>query len=168
MARYVSKEEALEHPFRRPLMERVAQDPGISLSELADAFEVTPSTVLWHARKLKAAGVLRMERRGRRRLFYASRGGEATRREAMARDALRGELAPRVLRRIGAAPGITAPRLAEDMEVGLHAVRDALERLRTGGLIDGHRGGRAIQYRIRDTEAPHAVPGIAAPGPVPA
>lgn len=146
MARYIPKEEALEHPFRRPMMERVEGDPGISLSELADAFDVTPSTVLWHARKLSGAGILRMERRGRRRLFFPSAGGEAVRQQALARDALRGEQAPKALDAIQAQPGVTAPRMAERLDIGLHAARDLLARLASAGLVEPVRTGRAIRY----------------------
>ncbi len=165
MARYVPKEEALEHPFRRPLMERVEDDPGISLSELAEAFDVTPSTVLWHARKLTGASILRMERRGRRRLFYPSAGGEAVRRRALARDALRGEVAPVALDAIEADPGLTAPSLAERLDIGLHAARDLLARLASAHLIEGIRSGRAIRYYVQhDAPRPiQASPRVAVP-----
>lgn len=146
MARYVPREEALEHPFRRPMMERVTAEPGISLGELAAVFNVTPSTVLWHARKLAAADVLKMERSGRRRLFYSAEGGRDARMAALAREALRKDNAKAALRLVAELPGVTAPRLAERLGIGLHAARDLLARLAGAGLVRADRGSRAIHY----------------------
>ncbi len=146
MVRYVPKREALEHPFRRPMMERIEHEPGISLSELAAAFDVTPSTVLWHARKLAAADLLAMERRGRRRLFYAVAGGHAARQEALQRDALRKDGASQALELLRMTPGLTAPKLASRLGIGLHVARNLLVRLASAGLVSAARHGRAIQY----------------------
>ncbi len=146
MARYVPRDQALEHPFRRPMMERVIQEPGITLTELANAFDVTPSTVLWHARKLAGADVLKMERKGSRRLFFSAEGGLAAREEALRREALRKGRAKEALQAVQAAPGLTAPGLAKRLGIGLHVARDLLARLAGAGLVDADRGGRAIHY----------------------
>ncbi len=146
MTRYVSRKEALEHPFRRPMMERVDKEPGISLTELADAFDVTPSTVLWHARKLAAADVLKMERKGRRRLFFSAQGGRAAREEALRHEALRKGYAKEALEAVQTDPGLTAPGLAKRLGIGLHIARDLLARLAGAGLVQADRGGRAIHY----------------------
>ncbi len=149
MARYVPKSEALDNPARAAMMATVTAEPGITLTELAAAFHVTPSTVLWHARKLAAAGLLQMVRRGRHRLFYGAQGGSVARDQALRRDALRSARAQQALEAVRARPGLTAPGLAQRLDIGLHVARALLRSLAGVGLVQAATGGRALHYYAR-------------------
>lgn len=128
------------------MMDHIRAEPGISWSELAEVFDVTASTISWHARKLAGADLLSMERRGRRRLFFAQGGGRAARQQAHYRDALRKDGAKETLAIVRALPGMAATVLAQRLGVGMHVARDLLLRLAKADLVRANRGGRSTHY----------------------
>lgn len=56
--REANREEVLEQPTRAAVYERVRDAPGATLAELADAVGVTKSTVRYHVRVLREAGLV--------------------------------------------------------------------------------------------------------------
>ena len=55
--------DALSHPIRREVLERLKQG-GLTAGELADGFGVSKPTMSGHFAKLKAAGLIRGEQVG--------------------------------------------------------------------------------------------------------
>ena len=60
---------ALAHPARRKILERIKERPHTT-GELADGFEMTRFGVMKHLDVLEEAELIRVERRGRRRLNH--------------------------------------------------------------------------------------------------
>ena len=60
--------DAVADPTRRELLERLRLRGALSLSELADGLPISRQAVTKHLDRLRRAGLLRVERRGRERL----------------------------------------------------------------------------------------------------
>ena len=60
--------EAMADPTRRHLLERLRRDGPLSLSQLTDGLPMTRQAVTKHLERLREAGLLRIERRGRERI----------------------------------------------------------------------------------------------------
>jgi DNA-binding transcriptional ArsR family regulator len=56
--------KALADPTRLRILERLAHRPG-TVTELISHVDLSQPLVSWHLRRLKAAGLIEMERRGR-------------------------------------------------------------------------------------------------------
>lgn len=149
MARYISKQHALGHALRRRLLQAVEAHPGSSLTDIAKTFDVSPSTVLWHARKLEAADLLGTERCGQRRLFYSRRQGTRARREGLQNDALRDDTAACIWDAVRRRPGLTIGALAGLVGAGAAAVRRQVSRLVRAGLVHQDRHGVALRIYPR-------------------
>jgi DNA-binding transcriptional ArsR family regulator len=60
--------EAVAHPTRRILLERLRRGGSLPLSALAEGVPMTRQAVTKHLDALRDAGLLRIERRGRERI----------------------------------------------------------------------------------------------------
>jgi DNA-binding transcriptional ArsR family regulator len=56
---------ALAHPIRRAILTRLAQEPGASVTDLAEPFDVSLMAVSKHLKVLDEAGLIRREKDGR-------------------------------------------------------------------------------------------------------
>jgi DNA-binding transcriptional ArsR family regulator len=56
---------ALAHPIRRAILTRLAQEPGASVTDLAEPFAVSLMAVSKHLKVLDEAGLIRREKDGR-------------------------------------------------------------------------------------------------------
>lgn len=146
MARFVPVQEALDHPLRKRLLAAARDRPGVSLGELAGDFAVTPSTILWHGRKLVGADLLRMERHGPYRLFFSCDSGSAAKQAGLRRAALRAPEAQVVFDAVKAAPGATVQWLAGQLGMAVGSARSAVLRLARWGLVQPQRSGRVVRY----------------------
>lgn len=146
MARRLRKEDVLLHPLRRELLAAIAAQPGITMKELASLFDRRPSTIQWHATKLSKADLVRSERVGEFRVFYAA--GEArVRAEALARPSLADSLARRIHEAVVHQPGITVQDLVASLMGSAPSIRWHLRRLLDSGLVcAGARQGRICHY----------------------
>jgi DNA-binding transcriptional ArsR family regulator len=59
---------AMADPTRRHLLERLRRDGPLSLSQLTAGLPMTRQAVTKHLERLREAGLLRIERRGRQRI----------------------------------------------------------------------------------------------------
>lgn len=71
-----SKEEqarlaALSTPSTARVAEYILEHPGATQAQVGEALGVTPSTVLWHARRLKKVGLVEQVREGRYVKYFA-------------------------------------------------------------------------------------------------
>lgn len=60
--------QALSDATRRSILDRL-QDSSASVNELVDRFDMTQPAVSQHLRVLREAGLVRVERRGRQRVY---------------------------------------------------------------------------------------------------
>lgn len=61
---------ALAHQTRREILDRLRDKPGISVGELAEAFDVTRIAVMNHLNVLTQASLITSEKKGRTRHLY--------------------------------------------------------------------------------------------------
>ena len=61
---------ALSDPTRRQIVERVAREPGLTVSAICDGFPLSRFAVMRHLNVLEDAGVVRREADGRERHVY--------------------------------------------------------------------------------------------------
>lgn len=61
---------ALAHSTRREILDRLRDNPGISVGELASAFDVSRIAVMNHISVLTQAGLITSEKKGRTRHLY--------------------------------------------------------------------------------------------------
>jgi DNA-binding transcriptional ArsR family regulator len=60
--------DAMADPTRRVLLERLRLRGALSLTELADGMAISRQAVTKHLERLRSAGLVRVERRGRERI----------------------------------------------------------------------------------------------------
>jgi ArsR family transcriptional regulator, arsenate/arsenite/antimonite-responsive transcriptional repressor len=64
--------KALADPTRLRILQRLAQQPG-TVTDLIDHVDLSQPLVSWHLRRLKAAGLIETQRRGREVICTLSR-----------------------------------------------------------------------------------------------
>ncbi len=146
---------ALEHDGRSELYKIVSRTPGIHLGELARELGMETSSVLWHARKLERANLVRSQRSGKFRVFYPVAGGVEAKRMAATRGLINSDNAQRICSFVDAHPGATANDLATRLAINVTTVRWHLRRLAEFGLVAGQADGVYRRYfvppNVRDT-----------------
>lgn len=163
MARYVPKEQALASPTRRAVLGLVAARPGITLTQLAGHLGCRPSTILWHAGKLEAAGLLRSERVGPARVHYLASGGLPLRDAVLGRARLDHPLARRIHELVAQRPGLTLRDLGDAIARDAATVRWHVRKLVSAGLLAlGDGPGRADRFYPGVAPPAHAGPPEAA------
>lgn len=65
----IEANELLFHPMRGRIYEVLANDGPMAVADLAHACDCSISTILWHVRKLAAAGIVARQGDGRGRVF---------------------------------------------------------------------------------------------------
>lgn len=143
MVRYVTKEFALSSPFRVKMLEVVGQQPGINMANLAIRLDCKPSTVIWHARKLEAAGMLRNQKAGHLRIFYLP-GGADIRMQTRESALLNNDIARRMHEIVRQEPGITFQGLQQRLIDNIYSLRWHAKRLAEAGLLCLGSEGRSI------------------------
>lgn len=150
MPRYIPKEEALGNPVRRAILDRIAAQPGISLSQLANDMACKPSTILWHTGKLTKADLLRSTKANGLRMFYVPAGGSDLRERIVTGARLGNPLARRIHEVVAQRPGITFKGISAAVAENVSALRWHVTRLVEEGLLcPGDGPGRALRYYAR-------------------
>lgn len=65
---------ALRNPTTAAMARHIREHPGVSQSDLAQAFDVTPSTVCWHMARLAGAGLVQKQRDAQRTRYFVGEG----------------------------------------------------------------------------------------------
>lgn len=143
MVRYVSKEQALDSPLRRHLLQVVGGMPGINMKGLSDALGCQPSTVIWHAAMLQRAQLLRSEKVGGLRVFYLPTG-QRSRDQVIEGALLHHEAARRIRDHVLRHPGATFASLEADLGMTISVLRWHVRRLVDNGVVCHDRQGRLV------------------------
>jgi predicted transcriptional regulator len=111
-------------------------NPGAHLKQLSEEFAMKTSSILWHIRKLESAELVKSERVGGYRVFYAVDGGIEIKRVSRAITSLQNDNARRIFARIQSKPGVTTRQLSDALGIHGGTVRWHLRKLRDAGLLD--------------------------------
>lgn len=144
--RHVDKQNVMEHPLRRSLMEMVQDQPGIHLRELANAHGTAVTNTQWHLRKLELADMLRTQKVQGRRLYYPAEGGIEARSEAIANAAIRNPNAEAIFEYLVENSGCNQRTVSESLEMNAGTVRWHLRKLEAAGLIRSVPDGTQTRY----------------------
>lgn len=136
VTRYISPKEALKNPQRSMLYGFIRGNPGAHLKQLSEEFAMKTSSILWHIRKLESAELVKSERVGGYRVFYAVDGGIEIKRVSRAITSLQNDNARHIFARIQRRPGSTTRQLSEALNIHGGTVRWHLRKLRDAGLLD--------------------------------
>lgn len=136
VTRYISPKEALKNPQRSMLYGFIRGNPGAHLKQLSEEFAMKTSSILWHIRKLESAELVKSERVGGYRVFYAVDGGIEIKRVSRAITSLQNDNARHIFGRIQRRPGSTTRQLSEALNIHGGTVRWHLRKLRDAGLLD--------------------------------
>ncbi len=140
---------SLDHEGRARLYRIVSQTPGIHLGELARELGMETSSVLWHARKMERANLVRSQRSGKFRVFYPVAGGIEAKRMAATRGLVNSDNAQRICGFVDSHPGATAGDLARRLAINVTTVRWHLRRLVENGLVAGQPDGAYRRYFVK-------------------
>ena len=136
VTRYISPKEALKNPQRSMLYGFVRGNPGAHLKQLSEEFNMKTSSILWHIRKLESADLVKSERVGGYRVFYAVEGGIEIKRVSRAMTALQNDNARHIFSHVQANPGATTRQISERLSIHGGTARWHLRKLRDAGLMD--------------------------------
>lgn len=146
--RHVDKDNVLEHPMRRSLLEHVEGHPGVHLRELANSHSTAVTNTQWHLRKLEQAGLVKTDKVQGRRLYYPTRGGIAVKEQALQNAAVQNPNAQRILDYLGANAGANQRTVAEALEMNPGTVRWHLRKMEGAGLVKCVQQGAQICYFV--------------------
>lgn len=148
--RHVDRENVLEHPMRKLLLEAIQSRPGIHLRELASSHDTAVTNTQWHLRKLEQANLVKTQKVQGRRLYYPVQGGQESRTKAIENAALRNPNAERVSEFLAANAGCNQRALAEALGMNPGTVRWHLRKLESAGLVRViHEGSQARYFLMK-------------------
>lgn len=131
---------------RRRILLAIDQAQAIHKSELQRRVERAWGTVGYHLRKLKAAGLVKLEDHGGQMWAFPSHLSRKERRHARL---LAEESAHAVIDAVDRRPGATVQEVFEDVELSMKTVRRHLSRLSEAGVLErkGRRPQRFVLLR---------------------
>lgn len=134
--RRLAREEALEHPTRRAVFERIQASPGTTAGAISRVLCVDRHTALHHLRFLQSFGMIESRRVGARLRYYKN-GGSFSEEEKRYHAALSSEKAHRLLSLVARNPQAPLRDLAAAAGMPKPTVKWHLDRLRAHGLLRG-------------------------------
>ena len=133
--RHVDKDNVLEHPMRKALLEVVETEPGVHLRELASRHGTAVTNTQWHLRKLEMAGLVKTQKVQGRRLYYPTAGGAMAKQAAVQNAAVHNPNARRILDYLHGHAGINQRTLAETLSMNPGTVRWHLRKMEAAGMV---------------------------------
>lgn len=140
----LTDDELLENENRQQLVALVEEEPGVSISELADEIGLGWGATVYHLERLEAAGHLASRSEGKRRCFY--RPGTQAAGQADALGLLRDERARSVAEHILEHPGATQSDVAEEIDTSSATVYRRVQKLADADLVESEKRGRCVRY----------------------
>lgn len=138
----LTADEALDHPIRRELMDRIEAEPGVHRNELIQALDAGNGTIRHHLDKLVELDHV-AETRGQGYACYFP-AGEVDRHVMAAAPALRSGSARRVLEAVLDEPGLSNGEVAARTGLSPSTVSHHLARLQEAELVRADGDGRSL------------------------
>lgn len=141
----IERGDVLQNPVRARIHEAVQQDPGLSLTELADRAGVAWGTAVHHLRRLEDTGLLVSTNGGGHRRFFAANTPAAAQRSAVA--VVLHPTARRIAELVAQRPGIDQAGICDALRLNNPAASKHLGRFERHGLVLSQRSGRSRHYQ---------------------
>lgn len=142
------KDEVLDHDVRSTIYDIIKEDPGISISRVADRASVGWGTAVYHLNVLEENGLVVAMRDGRYKRYYQNGGRYNGKKEALA--AIRNDTTKRVVDAVLHNPGITQTGLCEQLGISAPLAHWHLSRLKDADVIDQERDGRYKRHYVKE------------------
>ncbi len=145
-----TKENILDLPLRRDIVDAVTKTPGIHLRGLAESLDVAVSTLEYHCYQLVRTGHLNTRDTGGFKAFYPAEGLD--RRDKDVLYLLRQEAPRRICAHLLLHPKATPKDLKQVLGLSGATLSFHLNKLRDAGLIDEEPSGRTKLLWVIDDE----------------
>ncbi len=154
LASRLKRSELLDNDKRRAIYEKISEDPGINLRNLADELDLAWGTLLHHLRKLEDNHLVTSERFGKYRRFFLN-GSTYSEDEQARLAALATPSTARVAEYILDNPGANQSEIGDAIGVTASTVLFHVRRLKDVDLVEEEREGRYVHYypKLEDHEA---------------
>ncbi len=140
----LTKDKVLDQGTRNDVHEKVAQDPGCQVQDIADALGVSWTTAAYHVRVLRKMGLLVGRQKGRHMHLFVAGSGHATGFEAMA--AIKNDTARDILALVMRRPGIIQKELCDQLGIAASTASWHMGKLRDSGLIREEKEWKMRRY----------------------
>lgn len=140
----IDRGQLLDNPVRARVHDAVANEPGVTLSEVQQRAGIAWGTTVHHLRRLESHGlVVSVSQRAHRRYFLANTPA-AAQRAALA--AILHPTARRIATLVAAQPGIDQTGLCQTLGLNGPAASKHLAQFRSHGLVTSLRDGRRTRH----------------------
>lgn len=141
----MADDQALEHPNRRRLLDRIVDDPGINFRGLVRASGIAAGTTRHHLTVLVRSGLVTEQGYGSTRRFFAGSAGGGWEHKVLLREpGLR-----QLFEWVAASPGATQRQVLDAMAAAgwsRSTTQHRLQRLAEGGAVQVRWQGRYKRY----------------------
>lgn len=160
--RQITRSNILQNSLRQEIFDRIQEEPGIHLHDLARKTDATLSTIRYHCAVLERLHTIKVvDEKGFRRFFQ--NGGRYSEEEQKIISCLRSETSSKILRIIMMQPGISRKGIADAIRMSGPSVTWHMQRLEETGIISVKREGRSVRY-IVEKEVLGSLSGMMMPG----
>lgn len=140
----LKKEDVLENPIRDDILQVVADQPGISASELGRRLECGWGTLVYHLTVLERLQLVSSTREGRHKRFFVQ--GRINYSDKGAVALLANPAARTILDAVRSRPGIIQKELSDRLGLSPGTIAWHIDRLTGQGLVVREEDGRSVRY----------------------
>ncbi len=137
----LKKADIVGHKARHDILNKLEEEPGMSLGSIVDELGDSRSTVMYHLRVLEKEGLVRSQREGRSRLFYPQ--------GAPAHPHV--ELEDSILQTVMLNPGSDISEIARELGTSKQLISYHVNKLATSDRLWVEMDGRRKRCYPRDT-----------------
>lgn len=160
--RQINPSNIFKNLLRRDIFNRIQEEPGIHLHDLARKTNATLSTIRYHCAVLERLHKIRVvDEKGFRRFFQ--NGGRYSEDEQKIISCLRSETSSKILRLIMTQPDISRQGIADAIRMSGPSVTWHMQRLKETGIVSIEREGRSVRYVV-EKEVLGSLAGMMMPG----
>lgn len=145
--RRISSDNILEHETRQKIFQIVCDNPGISLSQLAELAQVNESTLRYHIFRIEKERCITVHESGKSHHFFENHHTYSTEEKELYSRYSSG-LSGRILHQINECPGITRKELADKLKVASPTVTRAVKNLYNDGYVSLVREGKFTRHYL--------------------
>lgn len=136
--------DLMDNPVRARVHDAVAQDPGLSVSEVRSRTGIAWGTAVHHLRRLEQHGMVVSVSQLAHRRYFAANSPAASQRTAIA--VVMHPTARRIAHAVNARPGIDQTGICQSLGINNPAASKHLRQFEAQGLVQTARDGRSRLY----------------------
>jgi DNA-binding MarR family transcriptional regulator len=149
--RRIFADNILQHETRQKIFQIVCDNPGISLSQLAELSKVNESTLRYHVARIEKERCITAYESGKSHHFFENHH-KYSREEKELYSRYSSGLSGRILRQVSECPGITRRELADRLGVTSPTVTRAVRNLYNDGFLILVREGKFTRHYLSHSE----------------